>query len=70
MTVLAARMRRTWASAVGSAAAATGRAVGVVGRTVPGVAGPLLIAYGAYEVYEPLGFIVIGGFLLVLDRRT
>lgn len=70
MTAIAARLRPRWDAAVGYAAELVGRVVGRVGRGLPGIAGPLLICYGIYEVYSPLAFIVAGGFLLLLDRRV
>lgn len=44
--------------------------VGVAVRSVPGAGGALAIAYGCHEIYSPLGWIVAGGFLLALDRKT
>lgn len=70
MTALVARMRPRLTEVAGKAAEVTGAAVGRVGRSVPGVAGPLAIAYGCHEIYSPLGWIVAGGFLLLLDRRV
>lgn len=70
MTALVARLRPRWESAVGVLADLAGTAVRQVGRGLPGVAGPLLVAYGFHEIYSPLGWIVAGGFLLLLDRRV
>jgi hypothetical protein len=67
---LVARLRPRWDAALGTAADVTGALVRNVGRGLPGVAGPLLIAYGLYEVYRPLGAITLGVFLLLLDRRV
>lgn len=47
-----------------------GRALNTAGRTVPGVFGALLVAYGLYQAWHPLGFITAGAFLLVLDHRA
>lgn len=41
-----------------------------VGRGVPGVVGPLLVAYGAWLAWRPLGFVVAGAVLWLLDRRV
>lgn len=43
----------------------TGSAV----RSIPGAAGALLIAYGAWQAWTPAGAIVAGLFLLAADRR-
>ncbi|MFF0598067.1 hypothetical protein [Streptomyces antibioticus] len=60
-----ARLRERALSAAGTAAAGAGLGV----RTLPGVAGPLLISYGLWLAWPPLGFIAGGGFLLWADRR-
>jgi hypothetical protein len=39
-------------------------------RTTPGVLGALLVSYGLYRAWLPLGFIAAGGFLLLVDRRV
>lgn len=39
-------------------------------RTLPGVAGALLVSYGLYLAWLPLGFIAAGAFLLLIDRRV
>jgi len=70
VTALVARLRPRWDAALGSAADVAGALVRNVGRGLPGIGGPLLIAYGLYEVYRPLGFICAGVFLLLLDRRV
>lgn len=70
MSALVARLRPQWDAVAGYAAEAAGHVVGKLGRSLPGIAGPLLIAYGLYEVYRPLGFITLGVFLLLLDRRV
>jgi len=38
-------------------------------RSVPGAAGALLVAYGAWDIYPPAGFITAGAFLLLADRQ-
>jgi hypothetical protein len=38
-------------------------------RSIPGAAGALLIAYGAWQAWAPAGPIVAGLFLLAADRR-
>lgn len=43
---------------------------GRVLRTVPGVCGALFVSYGLFLAWVPLGFIAVGGFLLLLDRRV
>lgn len=50
-------------------AAVAGRLVGAAGRTLPGVAGSLLVCYGLWLAWAPLGFVAAGAFLLLLDRR-
>ena len=42
--------------------------LGKVVRSVPGAAGALLVAYGAWDIYPPAGFITAGAFLLLADR--
>lgn len=32
--------------------------------------GPALIVYGAWLAWDPLGFMVAGAFLVLLDRRV
>ena len=70
MTALAARLRPRWDTAAAYAAELAGKAIGRVGRGLPGVAGPLLICYGLAGIYRPLGFIAAGLFLVLLDRRV
>ncbi|MFI6332925.1 hypothetical protein ACIBBG_32040 [Micromonospora chersina] len=43
--------------------------LGKVVRSVPGAAGALLVAYGAWDIYPPAGFITAGAFLLLADRE-
>lgn len=38
-------------------------------RSIPGAAGALLIAYGAWQAWPPAGPVVAGVFLLAADRR-
>ncbi len=59
------RWRERWQSAVGAAAETAARCL----RVGPGLAAPLLISYGSWLAWEPLGFIVLGAFLLLADRR-
>lgn len=63
-------MRSTTNRLMGAAAEAAGRVIGLVGRGIPGIAGPLLICYGLWLAWKPLGVIAAGGFLLALDRRV
>lgn len=67
MTALAARLRPRWDAALGRAATAAGWVVGRIGRSLPGVVGPLLVCYGIHEIYEPAAYIAAGAFLLVID---
>jgi hypothetical protein len=59
------RWRERWQTAAGAAAAAVGFCL----RMVPGVMGPLLVAYGLWLAWAPLGFIALGAFLVLADRR-
>ena len=59
------KLRGRSSSAAGAAAAAAGFSL----RALPGVAGPLLVAYGSWLAWAPLGYLVLGGFLLWADRR-
>ncbi|MFG2054777.1 hypothetical protein ACGFI9_12170 [Micromonospora sp. NPDC048930] len=43
--------------------------LGSLVRSVPGAAGALLVAYGAWDIYPPAGFITAGAFLLLADRQ-
>lgn len=52
-------------SVVGVLAQAAGFGV----RHLPGLLGPLLVAYGLGMAWAPLGWIALGGFLLLADRR-
>lgn len=52
-------------TAVGAAAQAAGFSI----RHLPGVLGPVLVAYGLGTAWAPLGWIALGGFLLAADRR-
>ncbi len=52
--------------------AAAGRAAEAAGfclRAGPGVLGPFLVAYGLWLAWAPLGFVALGAFLLLADRR-
>lgn len=64
-TAARARTRVRWVSAAGTAAAGAGHGL----RLFPGLAGPLLVAYGLWLAWAPLGFVALGGFLLWADRR-
>lgn len=44
-------------------------AAGVCLRAAPAVLGPLLVAYGLWLAWAPLGFAGLGAFLLLADRR-
>jgi hypothetical protein len=50
--------------AVLRAATWAGVGVGALIRSVPGVAGVVLVSYGFYEAWHPLGFIVAGAFVI------
>ena len=39
-------------------------------RDGAGICGALLVAYGAWRVYEPAGFIVLGAMLLAAAWRA
>ncbi|MFI6274300.1 hypothetical protein [Streptomyces sp. NPDC050988] len=52
-------------AAAGTAAEAAGFSL----RHLPGVGGPLFVSYGLWLAWAPLGFIALGAFLLVADRR-
>ncbi|MGW4102297.1 hypothetical protein [Streptomyces sp. NPDC004976] len=54
-----------WRAAIGRAAGAVGHAA----RVGPGLVGPLLVAYGLWLAWVPLGFVALGAFLLMADRR-
>lgn len=43
--------------------------VGTLVRAVPAAAGVALVAYGAWQIYAPAGAVVLGGFLILADRR-
>lgn len=60
------RGRAAFTAAAGYLAARMGHIL----RTLPGMAGALLVSYGLYLAWLPLGFIAAGGFLLLLDRRV
>lgn len=55
------------ASSPSDRAAAAGAAARVVVRALPGVAGLLLVSFGAWLAFEPAGFIT-AGVLLLADR--
>lgn len=66
------RRRVRWSALAAPVAAGVGHTLRL-GRVVvthaPGVAGPLLVSLGAWLAWAPAGFAVLGGFLLLLDRR-
>lgn len=62
----AAAIRSLWRNTPVKLATFAGHAVG----TAPGAVGALLVSYGAHQVWSPLGWIVLGGFLLAVDRRV
>ena len=66
MHAVVARVRRGLDAAVVVAATAAGHAV----RSLPGAGGALSVSYGLWLAWEPLGFIALGGFLLLVDRRV
>ncbi|GGN40507.1 hypothetical protein FHR83_007023 [Actinoplanes campanulatus] len=70
MTVLAARLRPRWDLATGRIATLAGALVGKIGRGLPGIGGPLLVAFGLWLAWAPLGFIFAGLALWALDRRV
>lgn len=47
----------------------TGAVIGGLMRSGPGYGGALLVSIGGWQIYRPLGFILAGVFLLLLDRR-
>lgn len=57
--------RKRWRAAAGRAAGAAGLCL----RAAPGVLGAFLVAYGLWLVWVPLGFVALGAFLLLADRR-
>lgn len=67
------RHQLRWSGMVAAVAAGAGHALRAARRVVmvtPGVAGPLLVSYGAWLAWPPAGFVVAGVFLLLLDRRS
>lgn len=42
---------------------------GLTVRNLPEAAGALLVAYGLGLAWRPLGFIAVGGFLLLTGRK-
>lgn len=57
--------RERWLAAAGRTAEAAGFCL----RAAPGVLGPLLVAYGLWLAWAPLGVTALGVFLLLADRR-
>ena len=58
-------MLKRVAAGASSAAAALGRLLPDLIREVAGYGGVALLAYGAWMVYPPAGFIVAGALLLI-----
>ncbi|WIM97692.1 hypothetical protein ACTOB_001240 [Actinoplanes oblitus] len=58
--------RKLGARIAGAVAEHFGRAL----RTLPGLAGALLVSFGLYLAWVPLGVIALGAFLLLIDRRV
>lgn len=54
---------------MGERLAAAAAGMGRVLRTVPGVAGAVLVVVGFGLAWLPLGFLAAGAFLLLLDAR-
>ena len=59
------RLRKWWQAVTATAAAGAGTGV----RLMPGVLGPVLVAYGLWLAWAPLGFVALGACLIVADRR-
>lgn len=70
MTAFTARARASWTVLLGTLASKTGAALGVLGRSGPGIAGPVLCAYGVWEIYQPAGWITAGGILWLYDLHS
>jgi hypothetical protein len=51
-------------------AAAAGRGLAILGRSIPGVLGPFGVAVGLWMAWRPLGVIFAGAALWLLDRRV
>jgi hypothetical protein len=65
-----ARARRRLLPAVAAAAGHVLRLSVQVGVQLPGLAGAGAICYGLWLAWPPLGFVAIGTFLLLVDRRS
>lgn len=70
MTVIAARLRPRWDLAAARVATFSGVLIGRLGRGMPGVGGPLLVAAGLWMAWPPLGLVFAGLALWSLDRRV
>jgi hypothetical protein len=70
VTVFAARWRPRWNVAVERFAGWSGSAVRAVGRGIPGTVGPLVVSFGLWMAWPPLGVVFAGAVLWVLDRRV
>lgn len=67
------RRRLDWARPLAALAAGVGhvlRAVRVAAVHAPGVAAPVVMAYGLWMLAPWLGVVAAGVFLLLLDRRS
>lgn len=69
MTALVSRIGTRRRAVLGTLAGWAGAALGTLGRSGPGVAGPALCAFGVWEIYHPAGYIVAGAILWLYDRQ-
>ncbi|HEU4543563.1 MAG TPA: hypothetical protein VFR23_20695 [Jiangellaceae bacterium] len=51
-------------------AGATGTALRLVGKSIPGTVGPVCVAAGLWMAWPPLGVVFFGVVLWALDRRV
>jgi hypothetical protein len=70
VTAQAQRWRPRQEAVAAGTAMLVGAVVRQVGRTVPGVVGPLLVAVGLWMAWTPLGVVFAGAVLWALDRRV
>ncbi|MEU3972350.1 hypothetical protein [Streptomyces bacillaris] len=54
---------------IGRALGAAAHTTGATARVVPGIGGAVLVSYGMWLAWAPLGVTAAGVFLLLLDRR-
>jgi hypothetical protein len=66
----AARARRRLLPALAAVAGHVLRLSVRVGVQLPGLAGAAAICYGLWLAWPPLGFVAVGTFLLLVDRRA